>query len=235
LPTGGSLRLADGVTALPFGLINHQTEKGNHLRVLTFALVATAVAPASTSSHVSFSHCISRPAPALPCLISPALTCCILVYRHSTRLSHLLQMNHDHHAIVAQNVDHATTKSARRFGHASSLMHTIDNTSAPSTLIHTIDSIPASVNLIYITKSSPAPNTAHALTANKHAIMTQMKMAFVKIAVKQLLLSQLLLSQLLYLSCSYLSCFISVALISVALISVALISVALISVALKKK
>jgi hypothetical protein len=26
LPTGGSLRLADGVTALPFGLINHQAE-----------------------------------------------------------------------------------------------------------------------------------------------------------------------------------------------------------------
>jgi hypothetical protein len=227
LPTGGSLRRADGVTALPFGLINHQTEKGNHLRVLTFALVATAVAPASTSSHVSFSHCISLCSPHLLSLISYLLLSPAAYSCTDTQPGSATCYSHDHHAIVAQNVDHATTKSARRFGHASSLMHTIDNTSAPSTLIHTIDSIPASGNLIYITKSSPAPNTAHALTANKHAIMTQMKMAFVKIAVKQLLLSQLLLSQLLYLSCSYLSCFISVALISVALVSVALISVAL--------
>ena len=122
-------------------------------------------------------------------LLSPAAYSCT-----DTQPGSATCYNHDHHGTVAQNVDHATT---RRFGQASSLMHTIDNTSAPSTLIHTIDSIPASGNLIYITKISPAPNTAHALTANKHAIMTQMKMAFVKIAVKQLLLSQLLLSQLL--------------------------------------
>jgi hypothetical protein len=214
LPTGGSLRRADGVTALPFGLINHQTEKGNHLRVLTFALVATAVAPASTSSHVSFSHCTSRPAPALPYLISPALTCCILVYRHSTRLSHLLQSRSPCHSRTKRRPCHhkicAQVRTCQQ-PHAHHRQHI--STQHPHTHHRQHTSI-------------RQPHTHHTeLTSTQHSTCSHCKqtcdydlnedgicedcceaVALISVALISVALSQLLLSQLLYLSCSYLSC-----------------------------